>query len=302
MSNITLFEGSNTIPAYLREGDSFTNTNANVSSGKTISIKGGVWRMMVNGKEVARNEDRSMKLVVVNMAPSISRMYYPGTYEEGKDTLPSCFSADGKTPDETAPDKQSPNCASCPQNVAGSGQGKSRACRFNRRYAVVLEGDIGGSVYRLQLPAKSLFGEGEGKYMPAEAYRQFLAGHGVPMSGVVTEAKFDTGHAVPVLRFRALRSLTEQEWAISKEQGQSADALQAIEAFKLNGGKAPTALPALFDEAPETPALTAPAPAPVPTAAKAAEPVKRASKKSEPPPPPKTTDEIMNEWGSDDDE
>ena len=296
MSNIALFEGSNTIPAYLREGDSFTNTNANGPSGKTISIKGGVWRMMVNGKEVARNEDRSMKLVVVNMAPSVSRMYYPGAYEEGKDSVPSCFSADGKMPDETAPDKQAPNCASCPQNVAGSGQGKSRACRYNRRYAVVLEGDMGGAVYRLQLPAKSLFGEGEGKYMPAEAYRQFLGGHGVPMSGVVTEAKFDTSQAVPVLRFKALRPLTEQEWTVSKEQGQSPDALQAIEAFKLNGGKTPAALPALFDETP------APAPAPAPVAASTPEPVKRASKKSEPPPPPKTTDQIMNEWGSDDDE
>ena len=299
MSNIALFDTGNALPAYLREGDSFTNTNPVSSSGKTISIKGGVWRMMVNGKEVARNEERAMKLVVVNMAPAISRTYYPDTYEEGKEAVPSCFSADGKTPDATAPDKQAPNCASCPQNIAGSGQGKSRACRFNRRYAVVLEGDMGGAVYRLQLPAKSLFGEAEGKYMPAEAYRTFLAGHGVPMSGVVTEAKFDTGHAVPVLKFKAVRPLSEQEWETSKQQGQSTDALQAIEPFKLNAKAATGPLPALYDESP-APAVAAPvAAAPAPAAPK--EPVKRASKKSEPAPPPTTAD-IMNEWGSDDDD
>ena len=299
MSNIALFDNGNTLPAYLREGDSFTNTNAATASGKTISIKGGVWRMMVNGKEVARNEERSMKVVIVNMAPAISRMYYPATYEEGKEAVPSCFSADGKVPDETAPDKQSPNCASCPQNVAGSGQGKSRACRFNRRYAVVLEGDMAGSVYRLQLPAKSLFGEGEGKYMPAEAYRNFLAGHGVPMSGVVTEAKFDTAQAVPVLKFKAVRPLTEKEWEISKQQGQSTDALQAIEPFKLNT-KPTGPLPALYDESPEP----ARAPAPAPVAAKEPEPapVKRASKKAAEPPAPKSAADILNEWGSDDDE
>lgn len=299
MSNIALFDNGNTLPSYLREGDSFTNTNASTASGKTISIKGGVWRMIVNGKEVARNEERSMKLVVVNMAPAVSRMYYPDTYEEGKESTPACFSADGKVPDETAPDKQAPNCASCPQNVAGSGQGKSRACRFNRRYAVVLEGDMSGAVYRLQLPAKSLFGEGDGKYMPAEAYRNFLAGHGVPMSGVVTEAKFDTTQAVPVLKFKAVRPLTEKEWETSKQQGQSTDALQAIEPFKLNA-KPATALPALFDESPE------PAPAPAPVAVKEPEPdpapVKRASKKVAEPPAPKSTTDILNEWGSDDDE
>jgi len=315
------------LPAHLRSLDGIDDTTKALMGGgggtKRISIEGGVWRMMVNGKEVARNEERSMKVVIVNMAPAISRMYYPATYEEGKEAVPSCFSADGKVPDETAPDKQSPNCASCPQNVAGSGQGKSRACRFNRRYAVVLEGDMAGSVYRLQLPAKSLFGEGEGKHMPAEAYRNFLAGHGVPMSGVVTEAKFDTAQAVPVLKFKAVRPLTEKEWEISKQQGQSTDALQAIEPFKLNT-KPTGPLPALYDERPMPAVDEVGAGIPEEELSKMADevpegrarhrteakntaesepaPVKRASKKTAEPPAPKSATDILNEWGSDDDD
>jgi hypothetical protein len=51
---------------------------------KRLSIKGGVFRKMVGGKEVGAIEDRHMNIIFVKMAHSASRQCYEGTYEEGK--------------------------------------------------------------------------------------------------------------------------------------------------------------------------------------------------------------------------
>lgn len=299
MSEITLFKSGAALPDYLRgEADDFTKRIAGGTQGKSISIEGGVWRLNVGGEEIAKNEDRAMNFVFVNASPSVSRVFYTGTYVKGQATAPTCFSADGKLPDPSIKTPQSSACATCPQNIEGSGQGTSRACRFFLRTAVALEGDLSGNVYRLQLPSKSIFGKPEGDKMPFQAYAKFLSGHTIPMSGVVTEARFDTSQSVPVLTFKAVRPLTRAEWDIAKAQGKSEDALRAIE-VKFESGKdaAPGPLPASF-----TPAATAAvkeeaaaAPAPV------SEPTKRESKKAEAAPvTPKDVDSILAQWGSDD--
>jgi hypothetical protein len=253
MSNIALFQSGSVIPDYLRNvADDTTRELAGSSGGKSISIKGGVWRMMVGGEEIAKNEDRSMPMVIIATSKGTQRMFYAEKYEEGKDIRPSCWSSEGMVPNDEvlAESRQSANCATCPQNIEGSGEGKARACRFSKRIAVTLENDIGGNVYRLNVPAKSLFGRPDGDKMPLQAYGKFLSGHGIPITGVVTEARFDTGEAVPVLKFRAVRPLSEQEWNTAKAQSASDDVRAALELrFAPKKDNAP-ALPAAFAEAP----------------------------------------------------
>lgn len=74
------------LPSYLKELelDDVTKSLMGGGSGgiKRISIKGGVWRMMVNGKEIAKNEERSMNVVIVNAAPKVSRTFYLKQYSE----------------------------------------------------------------------------------------------------------------------------------------------------------------------------------------------------------------------------
>jgi hypothetical protein len=187
----------------------------------------------------------------------------------------------------------------CPQNIEGSGDGKSRACRFSKRLAVTLENDIEGNVYRLQLPAKSVFGKPDGDKMPLQAYAKFLAGHGVPITGVVTEARFDTSEAVPVLRFRAVRPLTRDEWESCKAVAGSDDAKHAVE-FKLvvkpKKDEGPGASPYM-----EQPAKAAPAPAAQDDEIE--QPVKRPSKKAEPAPvtAKSSAADILSSWSDDDD-
>jgi hypothetical protein len=305
MSEMTLFKSGSVIPDYLRnaEADDTTKDIAGSSGGKQISIKGGVWRMMVGGEEVAKNEDRAINIVVIAAGKGVSRTFYAEKYEEGKDIKPACWSAEGVVPNEEVPNPQGKTCATCPQNIEGSGDGKSRACRYSKRLAVTLENDIGGNIYRLSVPAKSYFGKAEGDKMPLQAYGKFLSGHGIPVTGVVTEARFDTAEAVPVLKFRAVRPLEQSEWADAKAQSMTEDAAQAIE-FKMVPSKTDTkqpALPAAFKDA----AVPAKEEAAQKLTAEAvAEPVKRAGKpKAEAPAPTKTdVAAVLNDWATDDDE
>jgi hypothetical protein len=296
MTELTLFKSGALLPDYLRsEPDELTKRLAGGSSGKSISTEGGVFRMIVGGDEIAKNEDRAMNIVIVNAAQHVARAYYEGEYVKGESSPPLCASGDGKTPDASIAEPQSSSCATCKNNIAGSGKGDSRACRFNQRFAVLLENDLAGNVYRLQLPATSLFGKSDGDKMPLQAYAKFLAGHGVPMSGVVTEARFDTSASVAVLKFRAVRPLTQTELATARAQGASDDAAQAIE-FKLAPPKEAPSLPATFAKAPAkaTPAAETVEDAP------AKEPVKRASKKTEPVAAPKDVADVLDAWGADD--
>lgn len=296
MSNLTLFKNDAVIPDYLRgEADATTKEIAGSSGRKSISIKGGVWRMIVGSEEIAKNEERSMNLVIVGTGKGVSRTFYAGKYEEGKDTKPACWSAEGEKPNTEVPNPQSSSCATCPQNIEGSGEGKSRACRFSKRLAVVLEGDIGGSIYAMSVPAKSYFGKAEGEKMPLQAFGKFLSGHGIPITGIVTEARFDTSEAVPVLKFRAVRPLTKDEWELGKAQSLTEDARQATE-LKVVPSKAETGRPALPPAFANTTVVEAV------TAEAAPEPTKRPKKLTESTPAPtKSIASILDDWGTDDD-
>lgn len=228
MSELAIFKGG--LPAYLKNValDEDTKAVAGNSGNKRISIKGNVFRMIVNGEEIAVNEDRAMNVVVVRMARKTSRTFYMGTYKEGEVTAPTCWSADSEKPDPSVEDPQASNCADCPQNIKGSGEGDSRACRYSQRLAVALPDDLTGDVYQMVLPATSHFGKGEQNKWPFKQYVQYLAGHNVPIGAVVTEMKFDTKSPVPKLTFRPVRALEQEDFEAVRELGERPAALAAI--------------------------------------------------------------------------
>jgi len=179
MSNeISLFQQS--VPDYIKEADIDELTKSLGGSGgmKRISIRGRVFRMMVNGEEIAKNESNAMNIVVVNGTKHVARKFYAGKYTPGENAAPDCWSNDGATPDASIEKPQHGNCEGCPQNIKGSGQGDSRACRYEKRLAVVLADDIKGSVYQLILPSKSYFGKGDLDKMPFEQYAKYVASQG----------------------------------------------------------------------------------------------------------------------------
>ena len=142
---------------------------------------------------------------------------------------PDCWSADGDLPDASVAEPQAKSCATCPQNIKGSGQGESRACRFSQRLAVVLANDLEGDVMQLTLAATSIFGKDEGEARrPLQAYARFLAAQNINPEMVVTRLKFDTKAAVPKLFFMPVRWLEDDEYTSAIEKGQTEDAKRAV--------------------------------------------------------------------------
>ncbi len=244
-------------------------------SSKRISIKGGVFRLIAGGKEMAAVDERHLDVIIVKAAPKTSRIFYMGKYDkDAAAAAPDCWSNDGETPDPSASNKQGSTCISCPQNQAGSGQGNSRACRYNQRLAVVLANDPEGDVLQLTLPATSIFGKEDGDKRPLQAYARFLALQSPPINPeqIVTRMRFDTAAESPKLFFQPMRWLTNDEYAIIKTQADSSDAQRAVvmTVAQSDGvkSKAPLALPGKSPAIPEE-AAQEEAPAPQPKVKKA---------------------------------
>lgn len=290
MSEVTLFKGG--IPAHLqkKELDDATKALMGVQSsgepavGKRISIKAGVFRMIVDGEEVAQNQDRAMNVIVVAAAPKDSRTFYAAQFKEGqKISAPDCWSNDGDLPSPKARNPQSKRCVDCPQNQAGSGPNGKRACRYSRRLAVVLENDSNGEVYQLTLPSNSLWNSDNGK-MGIKPYAELLGSHGLNITDVVTEARFDTASSSPKLIFKAVRPLTEEEIVTVQAKGKTAEAQRAI-------GNTPAALDGAKEEAPKAIENKAEK---VKEPEQVKEPVKREKKEAA----PKNVEEILDDWGN----
>ena len=178
-----------------------------------ISIKDGKFRLITDGKQISVSESDTMNIVVIDAA-NLARSYYAEDYDPNDVKAPTCWSNDTQVPADEVPieGRQSTRCMNCKQNIKGSGQQNSRACRYFQRLAVSIEGDF-DNVYQLQLPATSIFGKPKdvsGKMM-LQAYAKFLHNHKTPAIALVTEISFDENSEVPKLLFKAMRPLEEEE-------------------------------------------------------------------------------------------
>jgi len=236
MSNIAMFNPSN-VPAFAKNAALSATTLAlaggvNTSAGmKRVSIKGGVFRLLAGGKEIAAIDERFLDVIVVKAAPKVSRIFYAGSYDkDAAAAAPDCTSGDGEKPDAGVKNKQSSSCATCPQNIAGSGNGQSRACRYQQRLAVVLANNPEGDVLQVTLPATSIFGKEEGDKRPLQAYARAMAAQTPPVNldSIVTRMKFDTKAESPKLIFAPVRWLTDDEYEIVQTQSTSKDAEKAV--------------------------------------------------------------------------
>ena len=233
MSALTLFGAQDSNALALLDGleDTLTSTLSGSTGtiNRRISIKGNAWRVYENGKEVSVKEERALNVVIINAAP-LSRMYFP-PYKEGETMKPICWTSDTQKPDEAVPaeTKQALKCMDCPQNIKGSGQGESRACRFQQRVAVMLEGELdSGHVYQLTLPSTSIFGDGERGKWPLQAYGRHLKAHNTHAIAIVTEMRLDLNSPTPKVTFNHVRQLTTAELQACIAMRDHADTIRAI--------------------------------------------------------------------------
>lgn len=216
MSNITIFEEPSSVPTVQRESRRMDRMSSG-SGGSTMRriqlSNGRTFKRVINGEQIGKAATDTLDVIIVDWLVEPSRKFYAAAYDkDAKATLPDCWSNDGVAPEAGASNKQSKACASCPKNVKGSGSGgKGKACRYERRLAVLVAGDPSGDVYQIAIPGASLFSDNDGNVYGFEGYKKFMLASKHALDTVVTRLIYDTEADTAKVGFKPIRHLTEME-------------------------------------------------------------------------------------------
>jgi len=297
MSNITTFRDN--MPAHLKNVELDDFTKAFQSSGgsmKRITLRGRVFRLVDGGKEIAKNTENHMDVVIVNGSKTVQKSYYASEYNPDETSIPDCWSSNGERPDADVADPQHNICKECPKAIKGSGGAGRASCRYSMRLAVVLRNNVGGDIYQLILPQKSIFGIGDVDHMPFLQYAKYVAQSGYNLNMMTTRMTFDTDSDFPKLMFSNAEFLDQDTYQTSVEQGKT---MVASNAGRLNFTKR--------DRVASLPKLVAPAgsaaaalEAPKVEPTESTEPTVRPEKKKAAVPKPKADlSAMVDDWGDD---
>lgn len=154
-----------------------------------------------------------LNVVILGSSPGVYRTYYKGKFDPkaAEKEAPMCWSPNGIAPSRFSHEPQADTCAKCKHSVYGSkineAGNKSFACSSARRVLVVSAGHVDGPVYMLNISATKM-----------REFNQYVKRvdreHGLPIQAVVTELSFDEASSVPVLNFREVTPLTDEQLEI----------------------------------------------------------------------------------------
>lgn len=206
MSNEVMIPEAANLPAYLQkivaENPSLLQSNMDAANGigggsvPTITANQGMFKTKIDGvEEVIQIKVEGMGLinapkiaaVILAGKPALDRAYFATAYSGAgtEPVSPDCSSEDGIKPKADSPNKMCESCAGCAMNMWGSAKlqdgtpGKGKACAEKKRLAIFAN----NGVFRFNVPPASL-----GDFA---AYARQLAGHGLPLSSVITTISFD---------------------------------------------------------------------------------------------------------------
>jgi hypothetical protein len=311
MSNITIFEEQSNLPTVRRESrrmDRMSSGGGGTTLRRIALSNNRMFTRVVGGVPIGKAVSGTLDVVIVDWLAEPSRKFYATAYDKGaKFTLPDCWSNDGVVPEAGAKGKQANSCAPCPKNVKGSGfNGKNKACRYERRLAVLIAGDPSGDVYQISIPSASLFGDDDGGVYGFEAYRKFLFASNEAMDTVVTQLNYYPTDTIK-LGFKPMRHLTAVEVGLVDAAQDDPDTERCTKLTVSPGGGSTVAIAA----APAKVAIAAPTASVNPFGdddddddddGKEAAPVKRASKPKAVAAVKSELSSVLEEWGSDEEE
>ena len=302
MGEITIFDQPTEGGFVRRESGRLDRMGGSGITSRRIKISNGrVFKKVVNGEEIGKAVDKQLDVIIVDWLLEPSRKFYAGAYDKNaKATLPDCWSNDGIKPEASAKVPQAKTCMECPKNVKGSGfNGQGKACRYERRLAVLVTGDSSGDVYQITIPGASLFSNNNGNLYGFEGYKKFLMANNAAPDTVVTSLIYDLETDTAKLWFKAANFLNPQQAAAVDvaQKDPNTDRYLKLTAAAVDGAKAIAA--------PEPVAAIAPPTAPVNPFGDDDEeevPVKRATKKETPAAPKAELNEVLGDWLDEDED
>lgn len=299
MSDVTIFKQGAVATTGNRQLSDLAKSLASVSTSRRIQTNtNGTFKRIVNGEQIGNAVRGEINVIILHALPKVSRIFYENDYDpDAAPTLPDCWSNLGDKPEAAAGNKQHTNCADCPKNVVGSGKkGVGRACRFQRRISVLVEGDSSGDVYQFNIPAKSLFGKGTGNVHPFESYVKFLVANGESPDNVVTNVSYDLNADTMELLFTPLRNISDEEYELVKA-AQSKPETKMYTMITVAQADGVKKQPPAVEKAQAAPKVTR---SDEPEDEVVEEPVKRAVKKAEPPVQAKSNlADVVSKWSED---
>ena len=325
MSNLAIFKNPGAVASATRRPlSTLAQSVATTATTRRIQTNtNGTFKRLVGGEQIGKAIRGEFNAIIVAMLPKVGRTFYAGKYDpDAKATLPDCWSNNGDKPEANAGNRQAASCATCPQNIVGSGEnGKGRACRFQRRVALLIEGDDSGDVYQFNIPAKSLFGKGNGNTHPFESYVRFLTSNQESVDYVVTNIAYNLDADSMELQFTPVRPITDDEYelVLAAQNDPDTQRLVQLTVAAADGVTAkPKAKPAIVEsedseEEDEVEVVKPAKKAPVKNLAawadeadegdaEEAKPVKRAAKKEEPAKATKDLASIVDAWADDEED
>ena len=216
MSNLTIFEEPSNLPTVRRESRRMDRMSSGGNSTmRRIQLSNGrTFKRVVNGEQIGKAAHDMLDVIIVDWLTKPSRKFYATAYnKEAKPTLPDCWSNDGIVPEASAKNKQHTTCNGCPKDIKGSAPNKKKACRYERRLAVLVAGDPSGDIYQITIPGASVFSDNDGNVYGFEGYMKFLLASNEALDTVVTRLVYDAESDTAKIGFKPIRHLTEMEVA-----------------------------------------------------------------------------------------
>jgi hypothetical protein len=218
-TNLAIFKDQTSVSVVQREVSEFAKATMGSNNYRRIQANtNGTFKRIINGEQVGNAVRGEINVIIIAWLNGISRTFYKEKYDPNKEaTLPDCWSNLGDAPEAAAKNKQGTTCMTCPQNVKGSGDNGGKACRFQRRIAVLLADDPSGEVYQFNIPAKSLFGVGSGNTHGFVGYKKYLDANNALLDNVVTTISFNINANTMELQFSPHRLTTDDEYHMVRE-------------------------------------------------------------------------------------
>ena len=223
----------------------------------------GSWEMKLGSESQKHIESKDLNVIIIGVAPQVSRAFYEDAYSPGFAKPPVCWSADSIKPSHAITSPQAATCAACQKNIKAVGG--SKPCRFFRRIAVVSPDDITGQIYQMQLPATTIFPQTSGTKMAFNGYVKFLNSKNTPIDRVVTQMYFDEEVSYGKLYFTAVEFVSAETTKILETLVDAPEIQEAIttsyasksteDAASTTGFVAPSAVPTPADSPKEKPVV-----------------------------------------------
>ena len=187
-------------------------TTQSISIPRIVFNGKGSWEMKLGSELQKSIESKDLNVIIVGVAPKVSRAFYEDAYTPGFAKPPVCWSTDSVNPSPVIASPQASTCTECPKNIKGSNG--SKPCRFFRRIAVVSPDDISGQIFQMQLPATTIFPQNSGTKMAFNGYLKYLGSKNTPIDRVITQMYFDDEVSYGKLFFNVVNFVSEENTKI----------------------------------------------------------------------------------------